>query len=487
MLKAEPGLRWQGLTHPFTWMMVAVLIVNDLVIKPFFPSWVSGKLSDLAWVYLLSLLAYTLLAACLRGRMVSLTLLVGSLPAVGLFGLGKTMPLVNQWIITLQQLLLPFESHFVLDPGDALALLMIFPAMWVWASSWNAPRMRARRLVILPIMLLAALGDAAAPQYGIACLQNLDDGSILAYSPYQYNAYISKDGGFRWDSAGQQTIEFMDCQIPYHLPGEVLEYPIQNDLLVRFEVNQRIQESRDGGQTWNTVYTMHPPTEAKIAFLKRNLSSYEIVSGPLAILEDTRHGTVIAAMGVQGVLVRNPEGVWQAISTGEYAPFENPKLSGFGSVVSMIWVEWLLSFLAGIFLVSLYSLRWTKRWWRMGKVIAAWLGWSFLMVMSPALADNYLWGAIVGLGVPVASIWAIFCLVDDLLSWRTKKAIPRRRIGLLAGSAVLSGMLTYVLWATDLIQSYVIAQAIVFGLMLIFAIVGTIWSGKTARVEETHE
>ncbi len=487
MHKSSTELRWQGLTHPFTWVVVAVLVVNDLLLKPHFPSWISGKLSDLALVYLISLLAYILLHECFPSRSSGLSILTGSLPAFLLFGVGKIFPPVNEWVVNLQQRLLPFDSHFLLDPSDALALLMIIPAIIVWLRSRNAPPVRAWRIVVLPLMMVAVLGDAAAPQYGIGCLQTLDDGSIVAYSPYQYTAYFSRDGGFSWDENDQQELIFKECSIPYHLADEVINYPLQDGHVLRFELNQNIQESADGGQTWKLVYDLQPPSQAKISFLKRKLSSYEILSGPLAVLEDSRHGTVVAAMGVEGVLLRTQNGGWEAIQVGKYAPFDDPKLRGTDDFFSLIWVELLLSLLGGVFLVSLYSLRWTKKWWRIGKVIAAWLGWSLIMVMSPALADSYLWGAIVGFGVPVTIVWAIFCVLDDLLSWRKKKEIPRRRIWLSAATAALLGMLPFVLWAADFIHSYTVAQVIVFGLALIFGIVGTIWSGNAPSMEEIND
>ena len=51
-----------ALTHPVTMVALAVLLVNDLVLKALWPHpWTTGKLSDLAWiVFAPSLLVYVL-------------------------------------------------------------------------------------------------------------------------------------------------------------------------------------------------------------------------------------------------------------------------------------------------------------------------------------------------------------------------------------------------------------------------------------------
>ena len=51
-----------ALTHPVTVAALAVLLLNDVVLKSIWPhSWVTGKLSDLAWVVFASpLLAFML-------------------------------------------------------------------------------------------------------------------------------------------------------------------------------------------------------------------------------------------------------------------------------------------------------------------------------------------------------------------------------------------------------------------------------------------
>ena len=52
-----------ALTHPATLAAVGVLLVNDTVLKPMWPdAWVTGKLSDLAWLVFASPLLALVLA-----------------------------------------------------------------------------------------------------------------------------------------------------------------------------------------------------------------------------------------------------------------------------------------------------------------------------------------------------------------------------------------------------------------------------------------
>ncbi len=93
------------------------------------------------------------------------------------------------------------------------------------------------------------------------------------------------------------------------------------------------------------------------------------------------------------------------------------KSLGFNALFSLLWVEWLLCLIQGIFLISLYNLRLRKRWWRIVKVVLGWLGWGLILLFSPAKADSYIMPLLQTLAVPAALVWALLCLIDDIRSW----------------------------------------------------------------------
>ena len=69
-----------ALTHPVTLAALALLILNDLVFKSLWPdAWVTGKLSDLAWVVFASpLLAFLLSLVAPRSRRTARVVLLPS-------------------------------------------------------------------------------------------------------------------------------------------------------------------------------------------------------------------------------------------------------------------------------------------------------------------------------------------------------------------------------------------------------------------------
>ncbi len=54
------------LQHPATWLSIALLLVNDHVLKVLYPSWITGKLSDFAGLFFFPfLLALAWVFSCL--------------------------------------------------------------------------------------------------------------------------------------------------------------------------------------------------------------------------------------------------------------------------------------------------------------------------------------------------------------------------------------------------------------------------------------
>lgn len=141
------------LAHPFSLTAIAVLVVNDHVLKAAWPGFVTGKLSDVAGLVFFPLLWVALLeplVGAIRDR--RSVAIAASLTAVA-FALVKTWPPANfayavlggvlQWPAVATQAWLaglPLPSRFevacVRDPSDLLAL----PAAWV--AVWLVPARR---------------------------------------------------------------------------------------------------------------------------------------------------------------------------------------------------------------------------------------------------------------------------------------------------------------------------------------------------------
>jgi hypothetical protein len=489
MNKRNSGAILAALTHPLTCLMILVLIVNDLFLKHFLPSFLSGKLSDFCLAYLLPLILIALGSLLPFPRLQRGLPWLGFSTAIFLFGFGKTIVTVNAFIYQSLSALLPFKTHFVLDASDALALVMLLPLAWVWQQSLRRPQTTAPRWkwVALPLLMAVTMADAAAPQYGIACLEAQNDGRILAESFYNGVVYQSLDGGLTWAYAGLSASIAKECPFSSGADSPQKELLLSSGAQLRFETGGRILESRDQGQTWQVIYSIDELSQAELAYRKHFDSTIATLPLPLDVIEEPLSGNVIAAMGQSGVLIRKAEGTWIRAAVMEYQPLSSLKEQGLAGYFSLLWVEWLMCVLQAVFLISLFNLRWRMRWWRVLKVVLAWLGWTLLLLFSPALGENYMIGISQGLGVPVAVVWAAFCLVDDFISWQKAPAPGIKRLILPAALSALLCMAIYFLWALNIIQAYSLALGLVTGLTLIFAIIGTIWSGALRRQEEKNE
>lgn len=94
----KPG---DGLLHPLAWGSLVVLLVNDHVLKRAYPSWLTGKLSDVAGLVFFPLLleAVVELGSARAKRLRSAVPLAVAVVATGIvFTLAKTSPLVNGWV-----------------------------------------------------------------------------------------------------------------------------------------------------------------------------------------------------------------------------------------------------------------------------------------------------------------------------------------------------------------------------------------------------
>jgi len=130
-----PGARDTGLLHPIALVALAVLIVNDHLLKARYPGWVTGKLSDAAGLIVFPLLASALVTAIVR-RADPRRVLAGCVAAAASgFALVKLWaPATHAFALALGALQWPFAAitggvtggiapvAVVRDPSDLLAL-----------------------------------------------------------------------------------------------------------------------------------------------------------------------------------------------------------------------------------------------------------------------------------------------------------------------------------------------------------------------------
>ena len=163
-----------ALTHPATVAALVLLLLNDGLFKSLWPdSWVTGKLSDLAWVVFASpLLAFVLslfLGRRLFGRRMAIITAYVGLPA--LYAAFNTFEPIHDRILWGLSLVTGGTAGSPLDPTDSLVIPFgLGIAVWVWRRRPVGPdRLRVR-------LALLAAGVATFATVATSYHPAVDDG-----------------------------------------------------------------------------------------------------------------------------------------------------------------------------------------------------------------------------------------------------------------------------------------------------------------------
>lgn len=144
--------RERGLLHPIALTAIATLIVNDHVLKVASPSWLTGKLSDVAGLMFFPLLVFALVRPFVReldrrGVVIACAVVTGIAftaikvwaPATAAceWSLGAL-----QWPLRLDGPIAPVA--ITRDPTDLVALPSLLVAIWIGASRSSAAPVTAQ-------------------------------------------------------------------------------------------------------------------------------------------------------------------------------------------------------------------------------------------------------------------------------------------------------------------------------------------------------
>lgn len=463
-MKNENRAFWRSvhyLGQPYIPVVLFLILLNDSILRHFWPSVITGKLSDLAWLFLTPAavtagLAWLAPQKLRRHEYALAGAGFGSTAAS--FALLKTVPAFRDGVLNSWQAGLGFPAAAVLDPTDLVALVSVALAAWLWLQQNPFGSVIPRRAMFaFPLLACLTLADAAAPDYGIACLENRD-GQVVAYSSYY--AYTTPDGGLTWNEAkfgGQYCNLNEPASADLHLESSGLSF--------RYEPGERIESSSDGVQ-WEVAYLLKPLTEADKAYYQKVLNGNPTMRpGPLAGLVDSRHGTVIFAMGHEGVLVRQASGEWTWAAVGSYHKVEAGSV--WSRILTVVKGEIVLGAALVLLVLSLGAfirrrhLFWTILIW------TGWLGWAFLpMVFPPALSELYL----AGLTLMAAFIIAALALILSVFGTVRLVRISTVTFWKLLAVALTGGLLyilPYGLWSINLLTGYYIVEslALIFGVV----------------------
>jgi hypothetical protein len=199
------------------------------------------------------------------------------------------------------------------DPTDLLALPGLLIGWWVWRQAAQ-PAPASRGWAILALGALATIATSPPPPRGLYDLIQNDDGSISVID-IGGAEYISTDGGFSWHkNESYDTDTIQSSMIAQDIPWQISD-PSDPDIIYRFTSDDTIERSGDGGLNWEVEFDLALTEAQQIynTYIKNNLDV------PADAVIDQRFGTVVVAMGVEGILTRAQTGDWVWVSIGDPA------------------------------------------------------------------------------------------------------------------------------------------------------------------------
>ncbi|MEU4402135.1 hypothetical protein [Micromonospora orduensis] len=322
---APTTLSW--LCHPTTLVALALLLVNDHVLKAAFPGPLTGKLSDVAGL----VLAPPLVA-------VLLTLLVPRLPAraaalVALASVGAGFAVVKSsgYVAELASsawTVLAGPSLVRADRTDLLTLPALALAWWSWTRSRRRPVRRrnartVRLLVVLPPAVLAVAATSAV-HYPYAVGTALLDGqpAISTGSGYDSGDWPTRPADGTWSVSENRGITWRSATVTeeQRLSGQGAGQrqacvPAEPQRCYRaVEGHLRVDESDDAGTTWRVAWEVSDARREELARrsynpgdVRRHFASRDLIVYPAA---GGGH-EVLVANGRDGILHRGSDGAWQ--------------------------------------------------------------------------------------------------------------------------------------------------------------------------------
>ncbi len=438
-----------ALTHPATVIALATLLLNDVLFKALWPqAWITGKLSDLAWViFALPLLAF-LLSLCTRGNRIAvrtafITAYVG-LPL--LYAAFNTFEPVHYWILRALSIASGGSAGAPLDATDSMVIPLGWGiAVWVWqrpALSPHALRMRWG-LLVAGVAVLASIATSPIPvELGITGVGVSDDGRLHASESYDYpnpsnsSAYRSADGGLTWAKglAYQSSVTWGShtAETPRGM------YTIEGRDITLTDVDGRAE----------VVYSTRYLSKTGNVWMQKQSGFSKITTHPWSIVYDEGSGNVVVAMGLQGVLVGTPDGQWTPYAVELYTPTDFTLL---GKTRLLLTNGSFLALTLGLALsitgaALVLSQRQSEDYYLvLGIVIISLLAASYALLTFPGSTPTASLIQLSGVFILLAYIvMALFGTISIAFSWRLLRYWPAVLLSLL-GMALLV-ILAFMLW-----------------------------------------
>ena len=207
------------LASPVSLVAIATLLINDHLLKPFAPSVVTGKLSDLAGLYFAPLVVLVGVFAVSFGRLERRPIAVARVAYLVVAGIFAALKLAEATASPLLSLAsgLGFPVAIAVDPTDLIALGVLPLSYAAWSARLrHAASVRVgwpRRLVTLSLAAGSIVATSGPPQPSITSLA-ADPRGDAVYAMVEYTSaadgiYISESGAGFWRQASSRRGELI--------------------------------------------------------------------------------------------------------------------------------------------------------------------------------------------------------------------------------------------------------------------------------------
>ena len=322
------ALRWLG--APATVLALAVLALNDHVLKQAVPGVVTGKLSDVAGLFVAPPLLAVVLAL-LRVRRPEHVSLVAT--AVG-FTLVKT----TTWGVETANTVWSWggwPTQILRDPTDLVALpALLLAARVAGTERGREPGLRRRAglalgTLVLPFAVVATAATSCSTPLGLQDVGVVRGDFSGAPSGSENRLVVPLSyGRASIDADGRLTAlnDLDEARVPDL--GPALEVACSTEtprLCWRRAPGTRepwVEASTDGGTTWTTDYRMPARQLEQVREAAGDGCGDDlppVSPNDLAVLDTPQGPLVGVASGRAGLLLRDPDGTWTRLSDDDLA------------------------------------------------------------------------------------------------------------------------------------------------------------------------